>query len=79
MDYTTDRPSSMWALRLTSEEGLILRQIEDPESNSFMYERLGIFVIENSLVFYPQGLLVAVYTGSYVIEDQLPMEKAILV
>lgn len=79
MDYTTDRPSSMWALRLTSEEGLILRQIEDPESNSFMYERLGIFVIENSLVFYPQGLLVADYTGSYVIEDQLPMEKAMLV
>jgi hypothetical protein len=79
MDYTTDRPLSMWALRLTSEEGLLLRQIEDPESNSFMYERLGIFVIENPLAFYPKGLLVEDYTGSYVIEDQLPVETVILV
>lgn len=66
-------------MRFTSEEGLLLRQREDSGRNSFVYERLGIYVIGKSTSILPKGLLVQDHMGSYVIEDQLPVEKVIFI
>jgi hypothetical protein len=41
------------AMRLTSDRGLLLKQIPDPGYKSVAYKRLGTFSIVNKISFYP--------------------------
>ena len=45
IEYAGNRPLQIWAMYVTSEEGLLLQQIQDPKSGSIVYERLGIFAV----------------------------------
>lgn len=64
-DYGSNRPLKMWALRLTSEEGLLLERTVDPTDSSFLHKRLGIFIIENPSAFYPKNVLTDPVLGHY--------------
>jgi hypothetical protein len=73
---TSSNPSEMWALRLTSEEGLLLRR---PYPGKIIFERLGIFFVENPKAFYPDELNLVTDQGRYYIpEEKLPVSKAII-
>jgi hypothetical protein len=55
MKSTIDSPpaTGIHAMRLTSEKGLLLEQIPDPDYKSVAYKRLGTFSIVNKKSFYP--------------------------
>jgi hypothetical protein len=81
MEYINDPPSTMWAMRLTSVEGLLLEQSQIPKSKSVVYKRLGIFAIMSKDAFYPKGFHTIEpglerYDDS---EDSLPTKTIVLV
>ncbi|OTA05877.1 hypothetical protein A9Z42_0066080 [Trichoderma parareesei] len=70
----TNRPSSITALRLTSEEGLLLDEVYDSRGDTIGFRRMGVFVIENPVAFYPAHSIAANAYGGYdVIEGRLPV------
>ena len=80
IEYVGNRPLQIWAMYVTSEEGLLLQQIQDPKSGSIVYERLGIFAVGHMPMFYPQGSIEKTATLEYHgIEDKLPMETIVLI
>ena len=79
IEYAGNRPLQIWAMYVTSEEGLLLQQIQDPKSGSIVYERLGIFAVGYMPTFYPQGSIEKTATLEYHgIEVKLPMETIVL-
>ncbi|KAF4438212.1 hypothetical protein FACUT_5077 [Fusarium acutatum] len=73
---TSSNPREMWALRLTSEEGLLLRKLYP---DKIIFERLGVFFIENPKAFYPDDLNLVTDRGRYHIpEDKLPVSRVII-
>jgi hypothetical protein len=72
----TNRPSSITALRLTSEEGLLLDEVYDSRGDTVGFRRVGVFVIENPVAFYPAHSIAANAYGGYdIIEGRLPVES----
>ena len=80
IEYAGNRPLQIWVMYVTSEEGLLLQQIQDPKSGSIVYERLGIFAVGYMPTFYPHGSIEKTATLEYHgIEDKLPMETIVLI
>ena len=53
--YTTQRPSDVWAMCVTTSEGLLLKKTR--KFGSVEYERLGIFAVEHLDAFFPERFL----------------------
>ncbi|KAK3176098.1 hypothetical protein OEA41_007420 [Lepraria neglecta] len=88
MEYAGNRPVQMWAMSVTSEEGLLLKQSQDPKFGSVVYERLGIYAVDAPSrpdampTFYPKeslGMESFSLNGYFVIKDKLPMETVVLI
>lgn len=73
------RVRTMWAMRVTTTEGLLLKKCKRPMSCSFVYERLGVFRIQQFPAFYPHDALEKSGYKYKVIEDNLQSETIVLV
>ena len=80
MEYAGNRPLQMWAMCITSEEGLLPQQIQDPKYGSIVCKRLGFFAVGNMPTFYSKGSLKKIAPLEYrVIEEKLPVETVVLI
>ncbi len=43
----------MWAMSVTSNEGLLLERTVDHRDGSAVFKRLGVFIVENEFEFFP--------------------------
>lgn len=86
MQYSSgSTPQHIWAMRVTSKEGLLLGVSNDPQYKTQVFRRLGVFVIENDAVFYPRDAIKKSSSGflsgpsSDVVEDRVPMSNVMIV
>ena len=76
--YTTQWPSDIWAMCVTTSEGLLLKKTT--KFGTIEYERLGIFAIEHMAAFFPEGFLENVGTEQCrLLKDKLDKEEVVLI
>ncbi|CZR68456.1 uncharacterized protein PAC_18355 [Phialocephala subalpina] len=71
-----DRPTNMWAMSIIGLEGLLLKKVPN---TSNVFERLGVFFIQELTAFYPPEVIDDSGKRSNLIMEKLPMKKITLV